>query len=250
MNIDTILSEIRDSCKDVFGENLVGVYVHGSIAFGCFRWDRSDVDFLVVLKDAPSLETKTAFIRDLLELTEHAPPKGLEMSVVLERDCKNFVHPCPFELHFSNSHLERIRADTEGYCREMKGTDPDLAAHLTVTKAVGYPLCGGPVSEVFGDVPREAYLESILFDVESAKEDILRDPVYMTLNLCRVAAYLEDGAVLSKEQGGKWAIGHLPSEYAGLVFHALECYAGGEKPSEDAGALTRFAEYMLSRIGF
>lgn len=43
-------------------------------------------------------------IRYLLEMKPLIPRKGLEMSVVLEEDVRNFLYPTPFELHFSPLH--------------------------------------------------------------------------------------------------------------------------------------------------
>ena len=97
-----------------------------------------------------------------------------------------------------------------GYIAGMKGEDPDLAAHFTVLKARGEALYGEPVDAVFGEVPRKAYLESIRGDVENAEEELSGDPVYLTLNLCRVLAFKREGLILSKAEGGEWAVKKLP----------------------------------------
>ena len=114
MKISEILSNIENSYKEILGDNLTGIYVHGSLAFGCFRWEKSDIDFLVVVKNSPSLTEKTAMMKVLLELDPYCPAKGLEMSVVLEDVCKNFTYPTPYELHFSNAYKEKCRRDPEG----------------------------------------------------------------------------------------------------------------------------------------
>lgn len=110
--------------------------MHGSIAFGCFNENKSDIDFIVVVREKPSQSQKEAMIQTLLDLNAQAPPKGFEMSVLLEKDCKHF-RPPPFELHFSNSHMEAYRKNFSEYCRNMQGTDKDLAVHLTVIKHTG-----------------------------------------------------------------------------------------------------------------
>ena len=198
MHCNEILLRIRTSFEALCGANLVGIYVHGSIAFGCFDPRVSDIDFLVVLDEPPTVAQKKQLLQDLLDLTPHCPQKGLEMSVVLARYCRPFVYPTPYEFHFSNAHLERARRDPEEYCENFHGTDKDLAAHFTVTRAVGQTLCGKPIDEVFAEVPRECYLDSIRYDVENAAADIAENPVYVILNLCRVIAYLRVGVILSK----------------------------------------------------
>lgn len=246
MKLDELLIEIRNGCQMVLQEKLTGVYVHGSIAFGCFRWEISDVDFLAVAEEPLTQTEKEALMNRLLELNRKAPPKGLEMSVVLKSACAPFAEPTPYELHFSNAHLEKYEKDFSNTCRTMNGFDPDLAAHMTVTRAVGFPLCGKPVKEVFAPVPRSSYLNSILYDIEEAEEAILHQPVYYVLNLCRVLAYAQEERVLSKEQGGRWALKKLPQE-AAVIQAALNAYLQDE-PMPGHLPYRAFASRMLAEI--
>ena len=75
----------------------------------------------------------------------------------------------------------------------MKGIDKDLAAHVTIVYHKGKTLYGKEIKEVFSEVRKQDYLDSIWFDIENAEEEIVNNPVYFILNLCRVLAYKEDG---------------------------------------------------------
>ena len=248
MEYQEILRKIATAYTKILQDNLAGIYVHGSIAFGCFHWSKSDIDFLVVVQTEPGLAEKRALIQTLLDLDKACPPKGFEMSVVLMRYCQNFVYPTPYVLHYSNAHRHRARTDLTAYCQEMNGTDVDLATHFTVTRAVGIPLCGLPIETVFGPVPKKYYWESIYGDIKNAAEEILRDPVYIILNLCRVLAYQKEASILSKKGGGLWGIKTLPSRYRPPVESALFCYENGTPFSFDPAALSQFAAYMLAQI--
>ena len=162
-----LLEEIVGEYRAILGEKLVGLYAHGSLAFGCFNWAVSDIDFLAVVKASLSTEEKMQLLSVLMERTNRAPEKGFEMSVVKAGDIRPFVYPTPFELHFSNTWLEECRKDMRAYCSRPHGGDPDLAAHCTVMRAVGVRIEGPEIEEVFGKVPRPAYLDSIRLDVES-----------------------------------------------------------------------------------
>ena len=243
-----LLRQIEEAYRRILGGNLVGIYVHGSIAFHCFRWEKSDIDFLVVTKDTPSQEEKEALIATLLELDDQSPPKGFEMSVVREEVCREFQYPTPFELHFSNAHKERCRAGLREYCQTMNGVDPDLAAHFTVVRKAGVALCGKEIGQVFGEVPREAYLDSIRGDIGDAVTGIEAAPVYFTLNLCRVLACVREGAVLSKEQGGEWGLANLPRRFRPVVERALDSYRGAGDFVAAREAERDFAAYMLRQI--
>lgn len=248
MDCQALMTRIAAAYRDILQENLLGIYVHGSIAFGCFQPQRSDVDFIVVVGCEPPLTEKCALIRTLLELEDTAPPKGVEMSVVQAGVCRPFVYPTPYVLHYSRMHRQRCLADVEAYCAAMHGTDVDLAAHFTVIRAVGLTVYGRPIAEIFGEVPKAAYLDSIRADVANAAEDVLREPVYVLLNLCRVLAYQEEEKVLSKAQGGQWGVQKLPAVYAPLLRQALACYTTGEDAVFAPEATQRFCAYMRNRI--
>lgn len=243
-----ILQHILSHYQKILGRHLTGFYVHGSIAFGCFNWEQSDIDFIVTVDRAPTLSEKADLIQYLLDCSEQCPPKGVEMSVVLEKYCQHFVYPTPFELHYSITHRDRCQADLTAYCRTMHGTDPDLAAHFTVIRKAGIALYGTPISEMFGPVPRKDYLDSILRDVRDAEAEIDTAPVYLILNLCRVLAYLREGEILSKEQGGQWGLDHLPNEYVPVIHSALDAYSGKGTYCGEPDSLHRFATDMLREI--
>ena len=245
MKIEEILNKISESYNKILKSNLVGIYIHGSLAFHCFRWNKSDIDFLAVIKQELSLKEKMQMIQILLELEPLAPPKGFEMSVILEKYCQKFIYPTPFELHFSNYYLENCRSNLEQYCIEMKGTDKDLAAYFTVTKKIGYTLCGKDINKVFGDVSRADYLDSIKYDIREVQHEIFDNPIYYILNLCRICAYEKEGLVLSKEQGGIWGLKNLPSVYTPVIEAALKNYTDDKEFAVDSVLIKEFAEYML-----
>ena len=49
MDENYILARVKDACIHILSHKLVGIYVHGSIALGCFSWDTGDIDFLIVV---------------------------------------------------------------------------------------------------------------------------------------------------------------------------------------------------------
>jgi streptomycin 3"-adenylyltransferase len=243
-----VAEHFTEECRQILDDNLVGVYLHGSAVMGCFNPGKSDVDLLVVVKAEPSDAVKRAFLDMVVTLNETGPAKGIEMSVVRRGVCKPFVYPTPFELHFSKMHLDWYRSNPEDYIAKMKGTDRDLAAHFTVIRARGVCLYGAPIDEVFGEVPKKAYMDSIWRDIEEAEDAIAEDTMYLTLNLARVLAFQMDGKVLSKQEGGEWGLKNLPEKYHSLLREALSEYRG-ETPGYDICVAKDYANYMLRLIG-
>ncbi len=228
-----IINVFISAAQAAFSGNLVGVYLHGSAVMGCYNPAASDLDFIVVVDRPIADGARRDFMARLVALDAQAPGKGIEMSVVTRDACRPFAYPTPFELHWSRAHAAWYARDPGDYVAKMRGTDADLAAHFTVLRARGVCLWGAPIAEVFDPVPRADYVDSIWQDVCDAESEIAENPVYLTLNLARVLAYAEDGAVLSKREGGEWALMRLP-EYRPLIEAALEAYAGAGEMRLDA----------------
>lgn len=128
--------------------------------------------------------------------------------------------------------------------------DKDLAAHFTIIYHRGKTLCGKEIKSVFSEVSSGDYLDSIWLDVKNAKEDIVDDTMYIIPNLCRVLAYKKERLILSKQEGGEWALHRLSDpQYKKMVLLALEEYKTGNTMSITQADAVRFAEYMLKHIG-
>ena len=237
-----------DAARGAFGDELTGVYLHGSAAMGCYNPAVSDLDFIAVVRAAVTDAARRDFMARVLALDEKTPGKGIEMSVVLANACKPFAFPTPFELHYSRMHEAWYRRDPEDYLQRMRGTDADLAAHFTVIRHRGKRLWGEAIDAVFAPVPEADYLASIWEDVAGAEEEITENPVYYTLNLARVLAWMEDGRVLSKMEGGAWALERLPREWHAILRPALNAYGSEEGMPSSADRAQEYARYMLRRI--
>lgn len=246
--MDTVISSFVEKSKTILQDRLAGIYLHGSAAMGCFHPAGSDLDLIVVVKSALPDPVKRAYMDMAVKLNAKGPAKGIEMSIVRQDVCRPFVYPTPFELHFSAAHLDWYRNDPEDYISKMKGEDKDLAAHFTVILHRGRCLYGPPVREMFADVPVQDYTDSIWNDIANTENEIAGNPVYLTLNLARVLAFLKDGLVLSKKEGGEWALGNLPAKYHRPVTDALQAYAGGAGVSCGTDLLKDYAVYMIKQI--
>lgn len=248
-DIGLLLNEIVKSYSDVLKDKLVGIYLHGSLALGCFNPYKSDIDFLIVIQDKLSIADKREIVAITLSLAEleEVPPKGLEFSIVLEKDLKNFSHPMPFEFHYSKDWHNAYREDRIDLNKDNK--DRDLAAHITVVFYRGICLYGRPIREIFQPIPKEYYIDALIYDVEGIIKDIYKDPIYGILNLCRVLCFLEEERIVSKEEGGLWGINNLPMKYRHLPWKALKEYEEEEESNDwSVDEISCFVDYMVSRI--
>jgi streptomycin 3"-adenylyltransferase len=245
-------SEVLDAFTkrsiDILQDNLVGIYLHGSAAMGCFNPKKSDIDLIIVVKEEIPNDIKRRYMDMVVELNNLAPVKGIEFSIVKGNVCKPFVYPTPFELHFSIAHLDWYNRNPEEYVEKMKGSDKDLAAHFTIIIHCGKTLYGKEIRDVFGEVSKDDYFDSIWNDIEDAQNQIVDKPMYIILNLCRVLAYKKDELILSKDEGGRWGCIHLPGRYHKLISDALQEYRTGDPMRLDVLHAKEYAIYMLNQI--
>lgn len=246
--LEPFMKEFVERSQQILTDHLMGIYLHGSATMGCFNPQKSDIDLLIVVNTALSVEIKRQYMDMVIEMNGYAPKKGIELSIVKEEVCKPFIYPTPFELHFSNAHLNWYKTNPLEYIDKMNGFDKDLAAHFTIIYHRGKCLYGKAIEDVFEKVNTEYYFDSIWFDIENAEEEILTNPTYFVLNLCRVLAYLQDGLILSKEEGGNWGISHIPQKYHSLVLQALNDYLSDKDSKWSAKNAREYATYMIDQI--
>ncbi len=246
-DIEEQLTSLVKLLKEKQGDNLLGVYLYGSLTMGCFNPESSDIDVLVVSKKSLNSEEKEAFGKFLLEFQKTLSNK-LSLTVVAKNNLENFVYPTPYEFEFP---------DEENIGYKDGGLDESIAAHIVFIKKRGRALHGKPIEELFQDVSSENYLKSIAHSAEWSFNNVMkgqnngtcRVPNYAVLNYCRILAYLAEGLVASKKEGGEWGIQNLPKTYQTLIQEALKEYAK-KNSSElvDAGLLKQFTQYAQDKI--
>lgn len=239
--------------RQSLGTNLIGIYLHGSLALGCFNPATSDIDLLVVTRQRLPIPTKQSLVELLLVVSNS--PHPIEISFLSREDLAPWRYPTPFDLHYSEDRRPALTCDLAtgiwSDAVEMPQTDPDLAAHIMVMRQRGIVLWGDPIPTVFPDVPRADYLASIILDLRWAQQRLgsASGLVYAVLNSCRVCAYLRNGRILSKDEGAVWALSRLPPEYAPLIRKALATYRGervANNPGEQRPA-AQLLDYVLGQ---
>ena len=242
-------------------DNLVGVYLHGSLAMGSYFPPKSDMDFIIVVVDKIGAYTAESLNISIARYAEARPTAGsIECSVITLDTAKNAPSPTPYELHYSDSWHRRILDRAVAYGAEQY--DPDLPAHLMCVKKRGVCLYGMDISATFGDVGWRRFVEAVLYDFDEIVDgdNIIESPYYSILNICRVMQIFGENneKYLSKYEGAMWGAAHMPHEYKPLILKALEVYASNNDIGAadmktggvewDRPALLVFRDYAKNRV--
>lgn len=220
-------AEIAEATRECLGENLEGVYLHGSLAMGDFAPGSSDIDLLLAVRVRP-LAREIACLRDLL-LDRSGRPDPIELHVMAKSERFPWRHPAPFSWHYSEMWRAAMASEAAGgQAAPLPATDPDLAAHVVMLHARGRVLFGPPIAATFPEVPRGDFLDAVHTpDAARAAEEVVRDPIDGVLNLCRLALYACEGRLPTKREGAHWAMAARWAPGPDVVRAALEAYDTG-----------------------
>jgi predicted nucleotidyltransferase len=248
MDYSSLLFTLRNELMNLLQDNLVGIYVYGSIAFRCYNENKSDIDLVVVIDKQVNYEIKVKIVKIVQNLEPKGPPKGFKLNLMLRRNTEHFVYPTPYEMYYSKQNYKDFILNPEKVCGDTPKFDYNLAIDFTIIYNYGVVIYGEPVRYVFDDVNSDYFVQNIEYVVEQATNRIKTKPVSTILNLCRALAYLEDGLILSKDQGGMWALKSIDRNYWPLIKFTLQEYRSDEVANKFFGNEIDFLQYMTSEI--
>ena len=223
----------------LFEDELVGVYLHGSAVLGGYNPSKSDIDILVVVTNATLVDfTATA---NRIKKIQPCPATGLELSIVTQQAAAHPTAKPKFLLHITTAPHDSKAIDGTNH----EG-DPDLVLHFAVCNTHGRLVGDGRAArEVFGldnILVKAQLLEELSWGTENAEGE------YAVLNACRAWRYFEDGSLVSKVEGGRWALEIVSWREREVVKEAMERQVGGKRDQLDHGAVMAFVDGVLKRV--
>lgn len=199
----------------MLGDELVGVYLHGSVALGRFDPLESDIDFLVATEH--DLDTGAVERLDVLhrELGDRLDGSYLPRDVLRRFDPERVMHP----------HIEsrggRLFVDHHG---------GETVIYRHVLRECGVTLFGPPARELIDRVSTADLRWGVCDVLTNWWAPMLADPPawlheekyrhYAVVTMCRVRFTLERSAVVSKPEAAEWAAAHVDANWHDLIARA------------------------------
>ena len=221
-----VLSLFADGIAAELKENLVGIYMVGSLATGDFDLD-SDVDYLVVTK-AELTEADMKPIQDIhikLHAMDCYPAKHLEGSYISIRDLKDWSVVGKKKLYYfdnGSTMYEQTTHDNQWHVR-------------WVLRERGITLVGQKPGTLLPEIPKDELIDeiktSMLQHVEIFQAEI-NSPLafcnsrfgqsFFVLTCCRMLHTLHTATVQSKKAGMTWAKQNVDPEWTKIIDQAWE----------------------------
>lgn len=231
-----LLRSFVQRLQEALGENLVGVYLIGSIAFPGFVPDRVDLDFQVVVRH----ELEGAGLKALRD-----------MHRLLVGEYRYGGHLDGVYLPLAKAQDPAPPTNLVGVGGEKVGTSASDDAWALHREHVHR----GAVLVLEGPDPRTLYPPATWPEIARALDGERRFieahldhyPFYCVLNLCRLAYTWEtEDVAVSKIASADWALKELPKRWSPLVQSALRAY----RMEDDETDLKRLRESVRAFYGY
>lgn len=244
--LDRVVSTLRDD----LGPELIGVYLHGSLAMGAFTPGRSDIDALAVCTTRLSAERSTQLGEALAAIPTPGSGGDLEFTLIAQATMRVPSEAPAFEVHVS-THEEPFVVD--GHNRPG---DEDLVIHFAMARARGISLYGPEPTEVFPEPDQASLIRALRGDLEWARSsgaagweghDLPESAsmAYQVLNGARILRYLVTGELGSKAEGAAWLERNHPNpDIHALLEAALTYQRGNASDPPDS----RLVEAFVDRV--
>jgi hypothetical protein len=213
-SVRRLLRRFRERLGDALGDNLVGIYFVGSIAFPGFVPDRVDLDFQVVVRSELQ-ESEVAALRDMHRL--------------LVGEYRFAEHLDGFYLPLSKAQSSALPEDLVGAGGEKLRTsavDGAWALHREHIHRGAVLVLAGPDPATLSPPATWPEMARALDDERRFIEAHLDHyPFYCVLNLCRlVYTWRTKDVAISKVAAANWALEELPRQWHPLIRSALRAY--------------------------
>lgn len=239
--INTVLTKLAEGLKHLLGKKVVGLYLSGSLAYGDFVPDRSDIDLLAVVRN-PLTEDELRSVEQLHREVERRCPEWaerLECSYVSLELMRELMPPAKARPWWGFG----------TFYAEAPAGNEWIINHYLLSKH-GIALEGPDFNELIPPIDihdvrrasaRDLFQEWVPKIDDSAWLSNSHYQSYLVLNLCRILHTVIHGQPGSKKVAGQWAKATYP-QWKNLIEEA-ERWAHGDqmKRQADAVAFLRFA---------
>jgi predicted nucleotidyltransferase len=220
------IDQIAILIRDVFGDDAIGAYLHGSTALGTMR-PHSDIDVLVLSSRATTAGEKRVLIDRLLGMSGRGGPSGnarsIELTIVVHAEIQPWHYPPRFDFQYG----DWLRADFEGgVLTPWTSPNPDIAVLITMARAADRPVFGPPATEAFDPVPQADLERAIVEGIPGLLDDLETDTANVVLTFARIWTTLAIGEIRSKDAAAEWALARLPQEHRPALLRARAVYLG------------------------
>ena len=249
--IEEQISQCLALLKNVFGQDLLGVYLFGSLVVGGLQ-KYSDLDIFVITDRSTTHEDRAKLVAHLLQISgiyQRSTKPPIEMTIVVKSEVNPWHYPPRFDFQYG----DWLRATFESGNIEpwAEKEMPDLALLIPQILLANKILFGPSPEQLLCKIPYQDFLAATKMALNGLMADLNTDTRNVLLTYARIWRTVDTNTLCSKPDAADWAMNRLPEIYKPVMKRARSICIGEENEYwDDITVLIQpTAEYMISQIG-
>jgi predicted nucleotidyltransferase len=247
-DLSNLLQAMTSGFPAILGENLVGIYLWGSLTYGAFDDRCSDVDCVAVTR-------RDLDDREFSELGEWFEDKKkqnrwvrrIDMRFVIDHEFLDKTSQCCGFYHYMGKLIRH-------------GSDGNPIIWMNIGQS-GITLWGKDAKLVAPEVPDQCFNEALLLELDYLKQELGSNAgdrsekafvhnAYAVLTACRILYSADHRTLVSKDQASRWAMETLAPAWQAVIHTARENRlknSGATTPELEQDAV-RFVEFVTAEV--
>jgi predicted nucleotidyltransferase len=217
-DVNHLLEEIVQQIKVTIEDEYVGIYLYGSLVWGDFNCDKSDIDILVIIKNDLSTKDFSKLNKVHQLIVKHFPAfnNRLEIAYISITTIKNIK---------LKEGIVAIISPGEEFNLKPIGTDWVINSYLLQNKSI--TLAGPKPELIIGTITQNEFLENVkqqLFEWKdwiSNTKDSVPYQGYALITICRAFYVLSNSEQASKIEAAIWVAQKYP-KWKNLIDKAIK----------------------------
>lgn len=236
--------------KEIFGQDLLGVYLYGSSVLGGLE-KYSDLDLFVISYRSTSYEEKSKLTRGLLKISGvymRSKKLPIEMTIVEKSEINPWHYPPKFDFQYGE--WLRKQFETGNIDPWTSKEMPDLALLITQILLASYTLEGSVPDQLLCNVPYKDFMQAITYALPHLMLDLENDVRNVLLTYARIWCTITTNVIHSKPAAANWVINHISQQYRPVMERARAICKGEKKEHwDDLQELIKpCADFILNAI--
>jgi hypothetical protein len=250
-DVEIVLDALSSEIPAILRDNLIGIYLDGSLALGDFDAD-SDIDFVAVIHQslAPHEFAQLQHMHTRVAQLSSRFAFDIEGSYITAQALRSARESQPPHATLERGKDERLKMDQHD--------DAYWTVHRWVLRNRGITLMGAPPQTLIDDVSPHLLQDAACEILRTWQSRVNRAAQiferrgyqsYAALSMCRVLYTLDVGGIVSKKVAAEWARENLPAQWRAVIDRAWQ---GRQQPdsistARDIAETVELIRYTLTR---
>ncbi len=250
--VNALLKVLQPNIQDILGDDLIGLYLDGSLALGDFD-AASDIDFVAVVTD--EIAGTSPRFAALYAMHERIATLDTPWAIQLEG---SYISARALQRHdpalVQHPNLER----GSGERLKMAAHDEMWSVHRQVLREHGIVLAGPHPRTLIDPVDPEQLRDAMRMGLpwlagflhEPTKIALRGYQSYIVLTVCRMRYTLAHGTVVSKPAAARWVQAALGEPWSGLIARAWMGRSAPDQPADASEVAATLAFIRMTLASF